>query len=85
MVASGQEHDPTEFNDDKLVSILGKMDLTLSELPSDVPPIHQPALKEYGKKASLLNLIYLALAFKRIYDGFCPDLIYILTSQDQSY
>ena len=82
MIAQGQEHDASEFNDDILREILSKMGLILPELPADVPPIHQPALKEYGKKASLLNLIYLALAFKRIFDGYCPDLIYILTNHD---
>jgi len=82
MIAQGQEHDPSEFNDDLLIEMMSKMGITLPELPVDVPPIHQPALREYGKKASLLNLIYLALAFKRIFDGYCPDLIYILMNQD---
>jgi hypothetical protein len=82
MIVQGQEHDAAEFNDDMLVEVMRKMGITLPKLPFDVPPTHQPALKEYGTKASLLNLIYLALAFKRIFDGYCPDLIYILMNQD---
>ena len=68
LVADVQEYANEPMNDRIIKTMFKELDMQLSDLDPNMPPTINPNLPEFGKHVSHLNLVYTAMALKKMKD-----------------
>jgi len=65
-VAQDQTHDAARLDEGVIATMFAEHNLALEPLDPHLPPAYSPDAGEQGKGGSILNLLYTALALRKI-------------------